>query len=224
MIPWLSELTFTTSAHATNTCIRYQVSDRPLEGQAVAILGGGPAMSGQLAGRLAAHKAIAVNNSYQFFKRPCLLVALDRRWWTWHGNNVRSRGDLGIQALRPNQTAYPGFSGYVFAKEREPVYSPDPGVLCGQNSGHAAIHLAMHLGASRIYLAGFDMGFKGSNTHWHGGHVVPASQANYERRFLPALEALVQEAKFLGVSISAVTRSYADIPFTHPDEALGDLG
>ena len=219
-ISWASERTFTQSGDTTPLTT---VSERCLEGRSLAILGGGPNLTGPIGQALAYNRAIAVNNSYLFFHKPCIVVALDRRWWAWHGNQMRSLGHVGVVALLPKQVPPVGFTGLSFRKERDSTYNPNGGVLCGQNSGHAAITLAMHMGASRIYLAGFDMGFVGSQTHWHGGHAVPASSANYERRFRPALEQLVRDAKALDCHITSVTPTHADIPMTSIHDAIEDL-
>lgn len=39
-----------------------------------------------------------------------------------------------------------------------------------RNSGLGAIALAVHLGARRIGLLGFDCQYTGGKTHWHGDH------------------------------------------------------
>lgn len=220
--PWWGERTFT-ETKGDRHAVRHTVAYRPLEGSSVSIIGGGPGLCRAAASMLAMHRAIAVNNSFLFLPAPAMVVALDRRWWSWHGNDTKARQDTCITSLQKNQTNPAGFTGYAFNKDRATIYDPDPGILCGQNSGHAAITLAMHLGAARIYLAGFDMGFKGERTHWHGGHNVPSSSANYQRRFRPALEALAKVAPDHGVSIMACTPTYADIPTCSLDQALEDL-
>ena len=40
----------------------------------------------------------------------------------------------------------------------------------GNNSGYAAINLAVHLGAARIVLLGYDMGNDGKVSHFHEGY------------------------------------------------------
>lgn len=52
-----------------------------------------------------------------------------------------------------------------------PGLSDDPGFLVtGGNSGYQAIGLAVHFGASRIILTGYDMQATGGKSHWHGDH------------------------------------------------------
>ena len=40
----------------------------------------------------------------------------------------------------------------------------------GNNSGYGAINLAVKLGASKIYLLGYDMQSNAKDTHWHSGY------------------------------------------------------
>lgn len=224
-MPWWGEPTFTERHTKDRHAPRHRVSERPLSGGAVFILGGGPSLTPDVGKALAAYNhSIAVNNSYLFYDRPALVVALDRRWWQWHGNAIKSFGHTAVTSLRPNQTFPIGFDGYAFDKDRDGAFDTCPGVLCGQNSGHSAINLAMHLGAERIYLAGFDMGFVNGKSHWHQGHNVPSSEANYAKRFLPALESLVHGAEQLSVFISAVTPTLARIPMTPLLDAVQDVG
>ena len=219
----LSERTFTRAEDAGRGCIRHSVADTPLEDRSIVILGGGPSLSREVGMELAKYRSIAVNNSYIFYTHPALVVALDRRWWTWHGNAVLGAGHLGVTSLRKHQSEPQGFRGLSFQKERDLAYDAHLGTLCGQNSGHAAAHLAMHLGAKRIYLAGFDMGFSGNQTHWHGGHNVPSSLQNYQKRFLPALNELVRVARSMGVEFLSVTPTSATIPVCSVDAAVKDL-
>ncbi len=40
----------------------------------------------------------------------------------------------------------------------------------GGNSGYQAVNLALHFGASRVILLGYDMQFSGKRKHWHPDH------------------------------------------------------
>ena len=43
-------------------------------------------------------------------------------------------------------------------------------VHTGRNSGFAALNLALHLGAERVLLLGYDMQTRGEKRHWFGAH------------------------------------------------------
>lgn len=69
------------------------------------------------------------------------------------------KNDLGI-------TWFPRIKrGLVGNGER---FRPVGGLTFSMSTGAAAIHLAMILGARRVYLFGYDMGHNGKNNNWHG--------------------------------------------------------
>lgn len=196
--------------------------NRPLEGRAVAIVGGGPGFDPRLMPDLEPSDPILTNNAYTLARAPRLVVAFDGRWYRWHGAALSGGGHAAVCALRDGQ-ALPAAGVRKMRKNPNEVWMEDRSSLAGRNSGHGAIVLAMHLGAARIYLAGFDMSFDGERTHWHKGHNVPSSSQNYEKRFRPALETLHKVADERGVSITAITPTAANIPSTPLSEALEDL-
>lgn len=196
-----------------------RVCNRPLEGFPVAVWGGGPGLTREVVLDLYPYPAIMVNNA-GFIGPPGVVVACDKRWWQWHGAATRPRHLCFGTAVTLTDAAQ---GVHVMKKDRDGLLSVSPDTLAGKNSGHAAINLAVHLGARRIYLAGFDMTFRGGRSHWHEGHAIPSSQANYEERFRPELVQLVERAAALGVDISAVTPSSAQIPHTPLETAVKDL-
>lgn len=197
-------------------------ANKPLSGLPVAVIGGGPSLTPMWVRALGQFPCICVNNAFMLMDRPQMVVALDKRWWDWHGRQVEKCGHLPVGAiLGPGGYPHPNVRNLHRDKVNE--FDPEFRGLCGKNSGHAAIHAAWHLGASRIYLAGFDMGFRRGRSHWHEPHRVPASEANYELRFRPMLETLVSSMSKTGVIVRAITPSLADIPHMPLAEALTDL-
>jgi len=73
-------------------------------------------------------------------------------------------------------------------------------VSWNHNSGAAAINLAVHLGATRVVLLGFDMslGHRGAS-HWHPGHGARRSPP-FERH-LRGFPDIARDAERLGVEI-----------------------
>lgn len=217
---WFAEIEW--AEHGPNDYVK----NRPLEGRSVVIIGGGPSLTKERMEILrTCERAIIVNNAYQVWPRPAVLVALDRRWWGdfGHGANVRAAGHLPITAMRKGCSAPVNFRVYTYLKETDAFYSPLRHILIGRNSGHAAAHLAVHLGAQRIYFAGFDMGFTQGRSHWHAGHVIPASENNYERRFRPKFEKLCKWGYRQGLIMAAITPTYASVPTVPFDTAIEDL-
>lgn len=215
--PWVSDLTFELKDD-------YEAPCRALDGKAVTIIGGGPSLSVDTVNMVEPFPHITTNNSYQLVKAPTLHVSLDRRYFDWHGQGLAQRGFTIVTALRENQHIKLHRNQYHrMKKDREANFPPDKWTLTGTNSGHAAIALAIVLGAKTIYLAGFDMGFPEGKTHWHDPHPVPPSESNYTTRFRPRLESLVNEAAQAGVEIAAITPTMADIRRASLEEALTRL-
>jgi len=77
----------------------------------------------------------------------------------------------------------------------------DPRFVCwNKNSGASAINLAVHFGASRIILLGFDMrqSVDGRN-NYHSAHDSNPPATVYERRFLPVFPRIRADLDALGV-------------------------
>ena len=77
----------------------------------------------------------------------------------------------------------------------------------GSNSGHQAICLAALLGATRIYLLGYDMGATGQ-THWFGAHPKPLNTGNY-KGFIPQFDQLAKDLAQVGIECINLTRETA---------------
>jgi len=86
--------------------------------------------------------------------------------------------------------------------------SPYPGKICWNNSsGAAAIDLAIHLGAKRIFLLGFDMNLDQQNhQHWHNAYRREHDE-QVAKRALPftihikPFQKIADEAKLNDVSV-----------------------
>lgn len=215
---WLSELAFTPDGH-------HSVPNQPLKNRAVTILGGGPSLSRSVVEAVAPYPHIATNNAIYLLKSPTLLVAIDRRWYEWHGAAVMEMGHTPVTALRGPSSGGLPYRGlyYSMQRDREACWPPNDRTLPGKNSGHSAIALAILLGATRVYLAGFDMGFVNGRAHWHQEHNVPSSEANYVSRFRPDLEKMAAMGQEKGIVIAAITPSQAQIPHVSLEDAVKDL-
>lgn len=151
-------------------------------------------------------RVVAINDAYRLAPWADVLYAGDKKWWTWH-------------------KGAPGFSGLKYTLRRE-VSKAFPDVVClkvggmkgiddrpeylrtGANSGFVALNLAVHLGASRIVLLGYDMQ-RGPNDegHWFGEH-PNKSRSDYDR-FLKFFPSVVDPLARLGVEVVNCTRETA---------------
>lgn len=113
-------------------------------------------------------RVIAVNDAVRLAPWADVLYACDFKWWHWHAG-MPTFGGMRF-ALTPHAARYPGVT--VLKNTGETGLEREPhGLKTGKNSGYQAINLAMHLGASRVVLLGYDMTPKGRNGgHFFGAH------------------------------------------------------
>lgn len=109
---------------------------------------------------------IAVNDAYRIAPWADILYACDYQWWRWHEGVPEFEGvKVGLRGCKDgagyegdwNGTDYPDVMGLAY-NGIEGLEVKDPRfVRSGKNSGYQAINLAVHLGAKRIILLGYDM-------------------------------------------------------------------
>lgn len=148
--------------------------------------------------------AVVVNTSYQLVPWADALYAADAQWWNWHKGVPAFEGarysvsteaaKWGVEILR--NTGKQGLE-----------LSPD-GLKTGQNSGYQAINLAVHFGASRIVLLGYDMQPSGKRHHWHPDHPNSVQPPAY-LAFRDSFTTLVKPLAELGIEVINCTRSTA---------------
>jgi len=174
------------------------------------VLGSGPSLDTadvELASD-AAVRLLAISDSYKIATSADVIFSPDARWWDWHQDAVDARCS-GQRALRYSleRTSYNGVvqlaRGHKTAIERDPRF-----LATGGHGGYSAINLAVHLGAARIVLLGYDMqpDAQGVN-HFFGEH-PNNSHVRYER-WLPLYADLPRQLHALGVTIVNATRRTA---------------
>lgn len=146
---------------------------------------------------------IAVNDAYLFAPFAVALMASDAAWWI-HKKPVFAglRFSLDASANRVEGVILlrrTGESGV----ERDPT-----GLRSGRNSGAAAINLAVHLGAARILLLGYDMSTPRGEKHSHffGAHKFPLRGGSPYPLFRQLLGEMVAELKALNIEVVNCSR------------------
>lgn len=110
--------------------------------------------------------AIGVNDAYRLAPWVDILYAADARWWAHHAEGVRALSAIKVCAqteVRVEGVVSIKQTG-IFGFDAHPAR-----VRTGGNSGYQAVHVAIHTGAARILLFGFDM----HGTHFFGRHPAP---------------------------------------------------
>jgi hypothetical protein len=195
--------------------------------QTMFLVGGGPSLKGMDLSALAGQYTIAVNNAFRLVPNPDVIFYADTRWWSWNGKDIPaefpgriiSTCSAGARYLDPRVCRMGRC--YRFTEEDGAGLSHDPTLLSGPDSGYMAINLAYLLGASRIVLLGYDMGFTAGESHWHEDHPIETPESNYLNLFAPTYPKLIGALQKAGVEVVRCTPSRLDfIPQITLEEAL----
>jgi hypothetical protein len=144
---------------------------------------------------------IAIKDSVRLAPWADVMYACDRKYWLAHPETEAFPGPkYGLESVagRPDVQVL-RIAGTLGLETR-------PSGLCtGHNSGYQAINLAVHLGAARIVLLGYDMQPQGVTHHWFGAHAYNKKHPPY-KVFLAHFPYLVAPLQQLGVSVINATR------------------
>jgi hypothetical protein len=162
----------------------------------VVVLAGGPSLVSRDVDACRDQHVIAVKDAVRLAPWAEVLYACDAKWWWAHPETTDWPGlKYGIEPVPTRPDVGRLRNTGMFGLESDPS-----GLRTYQNSGGQAINLAVHLGATRILLLGFDMQPSPTGTHhwfgWHSyGHVVPPYDT-----FRSCLETAVRPLAALGVT------------------------
>ena len=174
----------------------------------IVCIGGGPSLTADDVD-YCRHRApvVAINDAYRLAPWADVLYAADYQWWKWHKDAVCDFAGEKY-TLQPQSTQYDP-SVVVLQNTGEHGLDPDPGCLrTGRNSGVQAINVAIHLGAVRVLLLGYDMSRAvGGPTHWFGNH--PNGVVSPYATFIERFNALPVALAALGVTVINCSRATA---------------
>jgi hypothetical protein len=174
---------------------------RECAGETVVCVGTGPSLTAaDVDACLGRARVIAINDAYRLAPWADVLYAADAKWWRWHRGAPTFQGRK--LTIAPQPEAWPGL-GVLRNTGAEGLECDPTGLRTGFHSGYQAINLAVHLGAARIVLLGYDL----RGTHFFGAHpdgTVPPFVA--AQRALATLAAPLTAA---GIAIVNATRDTA---------------
>jgi hypothetical protein len=152
---------------------RHWIPEPVFAGASVAVLGNGPSLSMSDVIDLDPRYVIAVNSAIRLCPNAHVLFSRDYRWCAkypalidsaWSSLKVtssreaaRERGMLLVRMERRDSFAAVGH----------------PAIRYGVSSGHAAVSLAIAMGAKEIELHGFDGRVVQDRSHWHADYEEP---------------------------------------------------
>lgn len=187
----------------------------------IVCIGGGPSLTAAdvdaCRGRA---RVVAVNDAHRLAPWADVLYACDGAWWdhyqgvpTFAGSkycltvtNTKWReGDQWVRGRR----RWPGVEQLQKTGEHGLEVQPH-GVRTGMNSGYQAINVAVHLGAVRIVLLGYDMqrGPK-RERHWFGEHPKPLAHDSPYGGFVNCFQTLVAPLRAIRVEVVNASRETA---------------
>jgi hypothetical protein len=157
------------------------------KGETVYIVAGGPSLHDFNFSRLTGKKVIAVNKAFMFVQDCDVIYWTDSRFYNWYKKEIDA-----LSCLKYTPSPHPinmaddvvllrSAGGRIIDLSTERI-------TAGNNSGFGALSLALKMGATKIYLLGFDMGFKGSKTHFHDGYPITSVRESIYKSMMKYFE------------------------------------
>lgn len=176
------------------------------QGGTVVCLGSGPSLS--KADVEWAHSRgaaiIAVNDAYLFAPFALALMASDGAWWIHKKPEFSGlRFSLDPAAARVKDVIVLKNTG------TDGIETDPAGLKTGHNSGAAAVNLAVHFGAKRIILLGYDMDADKKRTHFFGHHKFPLRDSSPYQLFRDTFKKQVAPLQQLGIQVVNCSRRTA---------------
>lgn len=151
-------------------------------------------------------RVIAINDAVKLAPWADVLYACDDRWIGWNKGVPQFQGLKFSMTVRTKQ--YKGWHRVRNAGMKGLCLTPD-GLCNGRNSGYQAINLAVHLGATRILLLGYDMSRdKNGRSHFFGEHPRVGKPSPY-KEFVKCFDTIVKPLAQLGVEVINCSRRSA---------------
>lgn len=180
-------------------------AERRWPGATVVLLASGPSLVSEDVDRCRAYPVIAVNDAHRIAPWAPVLYSSDPDWWAYHKCVPTFQGERWAAGVAKR---YVGTNINVLRVTGKEGLELDPsGLRTGKHSGYAAINLAVHFGASRIVLLGYDCGWDGTRSHFFGHHPtsLPNNQLHYGY-FRAVMAKLAPLVKAQGIEIVNCSR------------------
>lgn len=177
------------------------------KGQTAFILGGGFSLNFFDLSKFKGLNVIGCNDAYTLGSDICPICCFgDRSWFYKHKDNLKTFAEKGMVYTH---LSYPTIDWAHSLKKYETGVHRD-GLGWNGNTGSLAINLALILGASRIFLLGYDMCRIQDRSNWHKNNIRPEATQPfvYANLFIPRYTDTIApqvKSKFPDVSVYNVT-------------------
>ncbi len=182
------------------------------------IIGGGPSKNTVLPDNsiLDGKMILACNNAYKIFPNALCCHFADELWFNWHKTSIYTefRGELTTSSLIYNERSFWATRGVTCFGKADPNHNDTIGItlnphfVCGSNTGHQTINIAVHLGFKKIVLIGFDMHSVNDKTQWHNEHKRSTNTEQYTHTMIPGMKKIPQwEEKYGPDSLSRIQKN-----------------
>lgn len=152
-----------------------------LAGRRVFLLGGGPSVKDHDLEKLKDEYVIAINHSYDFYPNANAVLFVDTLYAKLTRDRLKDYPGMVFASFRCQDelSGYHQKKNFFFFPQNNsrPGKSLAEGMYTGRLSGLCAINLALVMGASEIYLLGYDMNYRDGDHHWYGK--AHENQENY---------------------------------------------
>ncbi len=179
---------------------------RAFPGSTVVCVGSGPSLiAADIAlCRRAGARILTINNAFSLCPDADVVYAPDRRWWDWNPEALQASG-LKF-AFQIEAEGLPGVT-VLQRTGRLGLETCPCGLRSGGHSGYAAINLAVHLGARRVLLLGYDHapGADGAHHFAGGDHPDGSHLPDYEV-FRDSYLALLEPLRARRIDVCNVSR------------------
>lgn len=148
-------------------------------------------------------RVLGCNDAYRIAPWVDALYACDRQWWEHHIDAVREV-HLAMLFCQDEKTC-DMYGLWHVPSQHQPGISSDREWIHtgagGAHSGFQLLNLAVHLGAKRILLIGYDCHAQPERKHWFGNHPGTLNMSPRYDSWATAYRAAVPQLEALGVEV-----------------------
>jgi hypothetical protein len=177
--------------------------------ETVYIVAGGSSLSGFDFNRLKGKKVIAINKAFAYLPFADYLYWTDTRFYLWYKSEIDK---LACKKVTASTNPKDLTEDVILLRNSGSriIDMANDRLTAGNNSGFGALNLALKLGASKIYLLGYDMKYTNNKAHFHDGY--PSASNNREHIYAGMIRYFEDNAHLIN--------AMAEVYNTNPNSSL----